>query len=162
MYNIWLKTSSNTELVFWTFSSFVSQDRETLKIKMIRAYNFCFLLRAQFTTTFYAWLVWHICDDVALYNTSILRWISVLGVHLDHHCTRLFLFIHHWCVIRTVSEHRLMIAIFIILKAQEKRTAISAGVTWCGATPPPPYERCSRDQSVNLASRQGGCRGKRL
>ena len=75
-----------------------------------------------------------ICDDVALlYNTSFLRWIPIFGVYLDHRCVRWLFLLHHWRVTCTIGEHRLVVMIFIELKAQEKRTAINASVTWRGA-----------------------------
>lgn len=80
-------------------------------------------------------------DDIALlYNTSFLRWISILGLHLQHHRARRFLLLHRWRVMRAIGEDRLVVVIFIELKAQEKRTAISAGVTWRGAPPSLPKD----------------------
>lgn len=65
---------------------------------------------------------------VCVYNTSFLRRIFILGMHLDHHRAGRFLLLHYGRVIRAIGEHRLVVVILIELKAQEKRTAISADV----------------------------------
>jgi len=93
-----------------------------------------------------------ICLSQLRYSTSFVGWVSVFGVHLNHHRAGRFLLLHYRRVIRAIGEHRLVVMIFIELKAQEKRTAISAGVS----------RRGPKEMSAGLIGKLGAARKGRL
>lgn len=60
--------------------------------------------------------------DIDTSRTSIVRMVSVLCVHFNHHGAHWLLLFHYWCVIRAIRKHWFVIVVFVLLHLRNEHS----------------------------------------